>query len=344
MLITHGVLLEAGGLLLLGPPPPFTTPAAASSSGWPKLIAAWVMTVLGMMCMGTGQGLIAMPAVDAMRTTIIERQRGHHQQQQQQLRRQRQLAARGQEGDGAKEGEEEEMTAADGHSANADGDGSVSSGSSGGGGGGAMDEELASVMSFTISLGAFAGPMLGGLGIQYLPHTQEWGCPVPHPPGGRFGMGGSSGMEVEGEGEGAECVSGYRWTTLVLSGLTLAVWALLYWHTRAPATTAAATAKGALAGRMEGGEVEAVAEDSSVPPPVVVVPAKGVEEPVAVNDALGAQGDGGYGHFFVHEDEHKEEGDDEAGARHRVSLQALALEAEEAAPAAAVDGRGPLRV
>lgn len=207
-----------------------------------------------------------------------------------------------------------------------------------------MDEELASVMSFTISLGAFAGPMLGGLGIQYLPHTQEWGCPVPHPPGGRFGMGGSSGMEVEGEGEGAECVSGYRWTTLVLSGLTLAVWALLYWHTRAPATTAAATAKGALAGRMEGGEVEAVAEDSSVPPPVVVVPAKGVEEPVAVNDALGAQGDGGYGHFFVHEDEHKEEGDDEAGARHRVSLQALALEAEEAAPAAAVDGRGPLRV
>lgn len=329
-LITHGVLLEAGGLLLLGPPPPLTRPAAAaasstSSSGWPKLIAAWVMTVMGMMCMGTGQGLIAMPAVDAMRTTIIERQRGHDHHQQQQFR-QHQLAARSQEGDGAEEGEEEEITPADGRSADGDGSESVSSRN----GEGAMDEELASVMSFTISLGAFAGPMLGGLGIQYLPHTREWGCPVLHPPGGRFGMGGSNEME----GEEMECVSGYRWTTLVLSALILTVWALLYWHTRAPAR-AAATVKGSRG---------QTAEDGSVPPPVVVLPVKGMEEPVAVNDALGAQGDGGYGHFFVHDDEHQEEeggGGEEAGARHCMSLHALALEAQEAALVA--EGRGPLR-
>jgi hypothetical protein len=69
-------------------------------------------------------------------------------------------------------------------------------------------------MSFSLSLGAFAGPMLGGLGIQYLPQTREFGCPVTH-------------THTQIEEEEGGCVSGYRWTTLVLCGVSLCVWGLL---------------------------------------------------------------------------------------------------------------------
>jgi hypothetical protein len=299
-LITHGVLLEAGGLLLLGPPPPLLSHAAHSpnSSTQGQLIAAWVMTVVGMMCMGTGQGLIAMPAVDAMRTTIMARQREHvrarrHAQgqrlQRRRWRRQRRLGQQGEEGEG--EGVEEDETD-----------------SACGEGGGAMDEELASVMSFTISLGAFAGPMLGGLGIQYLPPSREWGCPVAHPPDGRFGTDPTAAVE---------CASGYRWTTLVLSAVTFLVWALLYAHTRG---------QGKEGGEEGGEEVEEEDEDGrrqqqqqqqqTGPPLLAIAVQRDVGKPqhrnVAVTAAAmnggvtgGGGGDVGYGHFW--EEEQKEE-------------------------------------
>jgi len=76
-----------------------------------------------------------------------------------------------------------------------------------------MDEALASVMSFSLSLGAFAGPLLGGLGIEYLPQTREYRC-----------LGGEGGGKGGGEGG---CVNGYRWTCLVFSMASIAVFLLL---------------------------------------------------------------------------------------------------------------------
>lgn len=206
------------------------------------------MTVLGMVCMGTGMGLIAMPAVDAMRRSIMVRQR----------ERTKAAAA---------------AAAAAGAAAvrRRNGDAAAFATSSG------IDEELASVMSFTISLGAFAGPMLGGLGIQYLPHHTEWGCPVAHPPPGRFNE------EEARVGAGGECVSGYRWTTLVLSGLTFVVWALLYAHKR-------------LRRKARGGRELEV--------PLVAIAVQ--KETTRVEERVVVGGDGGDGHFFSVE-EHKEE-------------------------------------
>ncbi|GAB5033285.1 permease (major facilitator superfamily) [Nannochloropsis oceanica] len=197
-LLAHGALLEAVGLLLLGPPPalppspgPSSSSSSSSSSFSPSLLPwAWVLTVGGMLCLGVGMGLITMPAIDAMRTALLGPPSFPPSlppsSSPSPISSGMRLEEKREERDGPE----------------------------------GLDEALASVMSFSLSLGAFLGPMVGGLGIQVLPHTREFNCSV---------RGRRKGWEDGGEDD---CVSGYRWTCLVLSIVCLVVWVLLVWSAR----------------------------------------------------------------------------------------------------------------
>ena len=186
-LLAHGALLEAVGLLLLGPPPSLPPTSSSSTSPSPSLLPwAWVLTLGGMLCLGVGMGLIAMPAVDAMRTALLGPPSRPSSSSSSSSSSGMEFEKVGEE----KEGQE------------------------------GLNEALASVMSFSLSLGAFLGPMVGGLGIQVLPQSREFNCSM-------------RGSERGGEGGGEDdCVSGYRWTCLVLSIICLFVWVLLMWSAR----------------------------------------------------------------------------------------------------------------